>query len=382
MTGTGRTRAVEPADRHVIAALAVRLLDAGPQRRKALLDAAMAERPDLRGAIARLGETSRRRSRAEPDPIDDLAELFDLAATVEVNDPPDHTGTVIGSYRLVQRLALGAYGAVYRAERTRGSPGRLALKLLHPGIATPSGVRRFLREQRVLASLRHPCVARLRAAGSTPSGCPYLVMDLIDGLSLRGHCRRYAPTLGERVDLIVQVCDAMQHVHERGIVHRDLKPGNIVVEMVDGTARPIVIDFGVVRLLEAGTDDVSTTQGRPMGTPRYMSPEQRSGGEVDARTDIHALGVILAEILADTGGPGRSSRPVDAPGLAKRAAGRSSRSLDAVVADLPRSQREIVARCTAHEPRDRYPSMTALAADLRQARRGETSDSTAGAHES
>lgn len=126
-----------------------------------------------------------------------------------------------------------------------------------------------------------------------PDGRPYLVMDLIEGADLPTWSRRHALPIPERVRLLTRVCDAVRHAHGRGVVHRELKPGNIPARTVDGAPLPVVIDFGVARLLDPDSDATMTSLGRPIGTRRYMSPEQRSGGVADVRADVFALGVIL-----------------------------------------------------------------------------------------
>jgi serine/threonine protein kinase len=343
-----------PPDRHLLAALAVRLLEAAPADRDAIVAAATSRRPDLRAAIAGLAQRSSIAAESDPDPIEDLAELFEFAAAEGLDLPPDQSGARIGPYRLVRRLGQGAYGAVYLARRSGRDSDSFALKLLHPGVANPRSVRRFVREQRVLASLDHPGVARLVAAGAAPNGCPYLVMALIVGPSLHAFCLEHSPPLLDRVHLFAQICEAVQHVHAKGIVHRDLKPGNILVPLVDGNPRPVVIDFGVVRLIDHAQDVLPTTQGRLMGTRRYMSPEQRAGGVVDARSDIYSLGITMAEILPAAAVPATRSSREPAPLLSRGASN----------GVLPPALRKVVDRCTREHPADRYHSALELAEEL------------------
>lgn len=345
-------------DRHKLAMLAVRVVDAEPADRERILAEATADRPDLREAVHRLIDESA--SENGDNPLADLAEVFRLALADESEDPFDQSGDSIDRYTLIERLGTGAYGAVYRAEQTMPVERQVALKLLHRGVGSPRVLRRFSLERRVLASLDHPGIARLTDAGTAPDGRPYFVMDLVEGLDLAAYCREHSLSFDDCVGLMAGVCDAVQHAHGRGVIHRDLKPRNILVRTVDGVGTPVVIDFGVARLLDPDPQLALTTLGHPIGTRRYMSPEQWSGGVVDARTDVYALGVTLTEVIATV--------PHEAPYEADPV---HHHPVEVLTNALPRELRWIVGRCCQENPNDRYQTASELGADLRRFLRGQ-----------
>lgn len=211
----------------------------------------------------------------------------------------------IGRYRIVRLLGEGGMGAVYEAEQDE--PRRtVAVKVIRFGSATPNQMRRFRQESQALARLQHPGIAQIYESNTADTGFgpqPYFAMELIRGLPLQEYADKHQLNTRQRLDLIVKVCDAVQHAHQRGLIHRDLKPGNI---LVDETGQPKVLDFGVARVTQAdgGGPDLQpsmlTALGQIVGTLAYMSPEQVLGDplEVDTRSDVYALGVILYELLA------------------------------------------------------------------------------------
>lgn len=349
-------------DRHLLASLAVRVIDAEPADRDRVIAEATADRPDLYDALSRLIDESA--SEQGDDPLADLAEVFRLALTDEVGDPFDQSGTTIDRYTLLHRLGSGAYGAVYRAEQSLPVQRQVALKLLHPGVGSPRVLRRFSLERRVLASLDHPGIARLIDAGTAPDGRPYFVMDLVEGPNLIAYCRENSLSLDERIRLMAGVCDAVQHAHGRGVIHRDLKPGNILVRIVDGVGLPIVIDFGVARLLDPDQEPALTSLGHPIGTRRYMSPEQRGGEVADIRSDVYSLGITLLDLVdiasTESGGSDFRSGLVPAADALQRSA-----------AALPKEVRWVVERCCASNTQERYQSVSELASDLRRYLAGE-----------
>jgi tetratricopeptide (TPR) repeat protein len=208
---------------------------------------------------------------------------------------------MIGRYELGPLLGEGGMGAVYLATQTEPVRRSVAIKLIREGAADRDAVARFEAERQALALMDHPHVARIYDGGTTPDGRPYFVMEYVDGIPMTAFCDRQRLGVRERIDLFLAVCSAVQHAHQKGILHRDLKPGNILVETPDGVAVPKVIDFGLVKALDAtavGKPDV-TRVGQVMGTPAYMAPEQADVGRVDTdtRADVYALGVILFELL-------------------------------------------------------------------------------------
>jgi eukaryotic-like serine/threonine-protein kinase len=211
----------------------------------------------------------------------------------------------IGPYRVLSSLGEGGFGVVYLAEQTKPVRRRVALKVIKPGMDSAAVVARFEAERQALAVMDHPCVARVFDAGTTPEGRPYFVMEHVKGVPITEHCDRQRLAVRQRIELFIQVCEAVQHAHMKGVIHRDLKPSNILVEYREDSGgvriTPKVIDFGVAKSLDRPLTDKTlyTAVGELIGTPEYMSPEQAgtSGQDIDTRADIYALGVVLYELL-------------------------------------------------------------------------------------
>ncbi|MDB6038662.1 MAG: serine/threonine protein kinase with repeat [Verrucomicrobiales bacterium] len=215
-------------------------------------------------------------------------------------------GDRIGHYKLLQQIGEGGWGVVYMAEQEEPVRRRVALKIIKPGMDTKNVIARFEAERQALALMNHPNIAKVFDAGATEAGRPYFVMELVRGVKITEYCNGHALTTEDRLKLFVQVCQAVQHAHQRGIIHRDIKPSNILVtQSLEGIAMPMVIDFGVAK---ATTDQrltdktVFTAFEMLIGTPAYMSPEQAalSSVDVDTRTDIYSLGVLLYELLTSS----------------------------------------------------------------------------------
>jgi serine/threonine protein kinase len=228
-----------------------------------------------------------------------------LEGTVRVgpgDGPLERPGSVIGRYKLLQEIGHGGFGVVYMAEQVEPVQRKVALKIIKAGMDTREVIARFEAERQALALMDHPNIARVLDAGATETGRPYFVMELVRGIPITEYCDKERLPNPERLRLFVKVCHAVQHAHQKGIIHRDLKPGNVLVAVHDGEAVPKVIDFGVAKAIGAKLTEKTLFTGfhEMIGTPAYMSPEQAelSGLDIDTRSDIYSLGVLLYELLA------------------------------------------------------------------------------------
>jgi serine/threonine protein kinase len=221
----------------------------------------------------------------------------DRPARVSTEKPGDR----IGRYKLLQQIGEGGCGVVYMAEQEEPVRRRVALKVIKLGMDTKSVIARFEAERQALALMDHPNIARVLDVGATERGRPYFVMELVRGIKITDYCDQNNLSTHERLDLFTQVCRAIEHAHQKGIIHRDIKPSNILVTMNDGVPVPKVIDFGIAKATEGKLTDKTlfTAFEQFIGTPAYMSPEQAemSGLDIDTRSDIYSLGVLLYELL-------------------------------------------------------------------------------------
>ena len=208
---------------------------------------------------------------------------------------------IAGRYTLQEKIGEGGMGEVWVAKQTEPVKRKVALKLIKAGMDSQRCSQRFEQERQALAMMDHPNIAKVLDGGLTPTGQPFFVMELVNGLPLTKFCDEARLTPSERLELFVPICQAVQHAHQKGIVHRDLKPANILVTLIDGKPVPKVIDFGVAKATAGKLTDesLSTQFGAVVGTLEYMSPEQAgfSGVDIDTRADIYSLGVILYELL-------------------------------------------------------------------------------------
>jgi serine/threonine protein kinase/outer membrane protein assembly factor BamB len=216
----------------------------------------------------------------------------------------EQPGATIGAYKLLERLGEGGFGEVYAAEQSEPIRRRVAIKIIKPGMDSRAVVARFEAERQALAMMDHPNIARVLDAGTTPAGRPFFVMELVRGVPITAYCEENRLSPRERIELMIPVCHAIQHAHQKGIIHRDIKPGNVLVTIIDSKAVPKVIDFGIAKAIAGAstlTDKTIYTAFRQfIGTPAYMSPEQilQSGVDVDTRSDVYALGVLVYELLS------------------------------------------------------------------------------------
>jgi eukaryotic-like serine/threonine-protein kinase len=263
-------------------------LEREPGERGAFLDQACAHNGELRAEVESL--------LAAHAAADGLSENpWAMAAT----DAGGESKT-IGPYRLVQTLGVGGMGQVWLAEQTSPVRRRVALKLIKAGMYDEALVQRFQAERQSLALMDHPAIAKVFDAGATPAGQPYFVMEYVDGLAITEYCDRKKLGIRERLKLFMQVCEGVQHAHQKAIIHRDLKPSNILVVEVDGKPTPRIIDFGLAKATAPLPGETLFTHvGTFLGTPGYMSPEQADPNvrDVDTRTDVYSLGVVLYELL-------------------------------------------------------------------------------------
>ncbi len=304
-----------------------------PEERAAFLERGCAGRPELLAAVEALLAAHEKsgnildRAGAETagagpgsaltDTADGGASMPDDASSAATKtadyQSKSEAGVVIaGRYTLQEKIGEGGMGEVWVAKQTEPVKRRVALKLIKKGMDSKAVLARFEQERQALAMMDHPNIAKVLDGGLTPTGQPFFVMELVNGLSLSKFCDEARLTTAVRLELFVTICQAVQHAHQKGIVHRDLKPANILVTIIDGKPIPKVIDFGVAKATAGKlTDESMSTQfGAVIGTLEYMSPEQAgfSGVDIDTRADIYSLGVILYELLTGL-------RPFDAKRL-------------------------------------------------------------------
>jgi serine/threonine protein kinase len=224
-------------------------------------------------------------------------EYQDSSPTLDASNPLHEIGSRIGNYKLLSVLGEGGFGMVYLTEQQRPMKCQVALKIIKPGMDSAQVIRRFEAERQALALLNHPNVAQVYDAGTTEAGRPYFVMEYVKGVPITEHCDRQKLTIEERLKLFVQVCEAIQHAHQKGIIHRDIKPSNIQVCIQNEQVIPKVIDFGVAKALSQRLTDrtLVTEQGQLIGTPEYISPEQAemTNQDIDTRSDIYSLCALV-----------------------------------------------------------------------------------------
>ncbi len=290
---------------------ALELRSAG--ERQEYLDGACAGDAGLRAEVESLLEASARAGSFLGSP----APAPPRVAAVEEPPHAERPGTVIGPYKLLEQIGEGGMGRVFVAEQQHPVRRKVALKVLKPGMDSGRVIARFEAERQALALMDHPNIAKVLDGGATPSGRPYFVMELVKGLPITQFCDENRLTARERLELFVLVCQAVQHAHTKGIIHRDIKPSNVLVAPCDGNPVPKVIDFGIAKATGQQLTDKTlvTGFGAIVGTLEYMSPEQTepNNPDIDTRSDIYSLGVLLYELL--TGGPPFSRQELEKRGV-------------------------------------------------------------------
>ncbi len=270
--------------------------DAGLRRRiEELVEAAENDGPTAMPAV----------DNAPGNPTQATLDISQAAPALRGATDPLHErpGTEIGSYVLLQKIGEGGFGSVFMAEQTEPVQRRVALKILKLGMDTQAVIGRFEQERQALAVMDHPHIAKVLDAGATDAGRPFFVMELVEGRPITDYADEQQLTIRQRLELFSQVCNAIQHAHSKGIIHRDIKPSNVLVSSHDGQPFARVIDFGIAKAVDQRlTDETAFTQyGQMIGTPLYMSPEQAEGSlDIDTRSDVYSLGVLLFEVLTGT----------------------------------------------------------------------------------
>jgi serine/threonine protein kinase len=239
----------------------------------------------------------------EDQPTSERAQRLS-ASTTAGTALPERVGSVVGSYKLLQQIGEGGFGVVYMAEQVRPVRRLVALKIIKPGMDSSQVIARFESERQALALMDHPNIARVLDGGATDSGHPYFVMELVKGVPITEFCDKNHLAPDARLRLFLDVCHAIQHAHHKGIIHRDIKPSNVLATLQDGLPVVKVIDFGVAKATVQKLTErtLFTAYGQMIGTPAYMSPEQAemSGLDIDTRSDVYSLGVLLYELLTGT----------------------------------------------------------------------------------
>jgi len=288
-----------------------------PIQRRAFLDDACAQQPELRARVEELLRLNQGASGFLEKPAVNPPTPGALQGTFDHPASTEQHGAVIGPYKLLERIGEGGMGAVWMAQQSEPVKRLVALKLIKAGMDSKHVVARFEQERQALALMDHPNIARVLDVGATNAGRPYFVMDLVKGAPITRYCDEHRLTPRERLELFLPVCQAVQHAHQKGVIHRDLKPSNVLVALYDGRPVPKVIDFGVAKATETPLTDKTlvTGFGAIVGTLEYMSPEQAEINQldIDTRSDVYSLGVLLYELL--TGAPPFSRKELEKGGM-------------------------------------------------------------------
>ncbi|TDJ68580.1 MAG: serine/threonine protein kinase [Planctomycetota bacterium] len=327
---------MEGKQRNVESIFNAALSQRSPIERAAFLEGACGEEPHLRTRVEALLRAHEEAGDFLIEPaVAQAAQAAQGGAAPEDEQPDagiERSGTLIGPYKLLQLIGEGGMGAVYMAEQQEPVRRKVALKIIKLGMDTRQVIGRFEAERQALAMMDHPNIAKVFAAGATESGRPYFVMELVRGIHILDYCDQNNLDTAARLALFMDVCSAVQHAHQKGVIHRDIKPSNVMVTLHDSRPVPKIIDFGIAKAMHQRLTDktVFTAYGQFIGTPVYMSPEQAemSGLDIDTRTDVYSLGILLYELLTGT-------TPVDARMLAQSTFGEIQRIIREEEAPTP-----------------------------------------------
>lgn len=384
-------------------AIAVAALSRSPEDRASYLDAACGEDAALRRAVE---ELMARRGEGLPatvgavggDDSEDQSHRTPIVSGAWPSDTVSETplpgaGSMLGPYQLVEKIGEGGFGSVWMAQQREPMTRQVALKIIKLGMDTREVVARFEGERQTLALLNHPGIAKVFDAGRSETGRPYFVMELVSGVPIVRYCDEQRLNVRARLELFIKVCQAIQHAHQKGIIHRDIKPSNVLVTEQDGAPPPKVIDFGIAKATKTELlQRTFFTEHRVfLGTPAYMSPEQAemTGEDIDTRSDIYSLGVLLYEMLAgalpfdldevrlkgfsemmrvlrEVEPPRPSSRVLKMGEPAAMVAAARRLEVRSLAGALRGDLDWIVMRCLEKDRARRYPSANALAEDVRR----------------
>ncbi len=353
-----------------------------PESRAAFLERATAGDPKLRKAVEELLANNQEDTFLEQGVAEPLRHSMEAAGKLTLHE--EQIGDCIGRYKLLEKIGEGGFGVVYRAEQREPVRRQIAVKVIKLGMDTKSIVARFEAERQALALMDHPNIARVFDGGATGTGRPFFVMELVRGVRITDYCQANQLSLQERLTLFIQLCHAIQHAHQKGVIHRDLKPSNVLVTVQDGKPVPKVIDFGIAKAMEEPLTEktILTNFHAFIGTPAYTCPEQAemTGWDVDTRSDIYSLGVLLYELLTGVtpfdakeltqsglDGMRRMIKEVEPPTPSTRlrravAGGPTNAPVMLVDRDLD----WIVMKCLEKDRTRRYDTARELAADLQR----------------